>query len=144
MKKLLFCLLFLTGCNNGFKATPPASIDPQIRPYYEQYRTDKKAYLGTDQVRKIDIYFTDLSRTIFDALCWKTKEGHRFIQVDYNRWQKSTDYDKITTIYHELGHCDLDLLHSNTPTIMNPNGLLGNVFATDRNYYLTELFKEGI
>lgn len=134
------------GCGQ-FKPLAPAYVDPRIQSYLEEYKLDKKIYLGTYNIKRIDIYFKDLEHSIYnqyDALCWKESNGHRYIEIDYNKWNNDNNDDKITTLYHEMGHCDLDLKHSSTQTIMNPAGLLGIIFATDKNFYLNKLFKEGI
>ena len=132
--------LFLTACG-GFEAIGPVTIAPEFMPYFLQYRIDKFNYTGSQSIRRINIIFSKLED--YSAVCLFKNKGEETIEVDPEVWFKSTDTFKTILIYHELGHCDLNLEHTTENFIMNPYLIDDILFNTNRNYYLTMLFKEG-
>lgn len=142
MKSLLlvcFFLLFLTDCSD-FKAADfePVKIDPAFDTLLEKYKDDKFRFLGTKEIRKINIlFYTQESLTIGECITG----DNRTILIDPAYWFYSSFNDKITLLDHEMGHCDLAIKqHATTNTIMNVYHLSGYDFSLNPDFYLNELF----
>jgi hypothetical protein len=61
-----------------------------------------------------------------DALgtCFKYKNGYRYIAISKGYWAFLNEAQRTQLIWHELGHCQLGLMHntSNVPTLMRAYG----------------------
>lgn len=151
VKKLsLSILLFISGC--GFYPVDSGYIDPVFIPYVEEYKGDKLLYLNTSNIVKVSIIFKTLDTGLagmcemtgfIDRITNKNKIFYRHIFIDPNHWYTLNELDQKLLIYHELGHCDLDLDHTDDYTIMNPYNLNGNTFILQPSYYLDLLFYQG-
>jgi len=137
----LSLFLFLAACGK-FDTHKPAFIDKAILPYVMMYVNDKKAFQGTSAIRKIDIYFKSLYQEGYDGVCYY-RGPWRYIEIDPTFWSHASNAEKRVLVYHEMGHCDLNLDHDPGYSIMNPFGMAGNVFNANRDYYLDLLFKKG-
>jgi hypothetical protein len=140
MKFLFVLLLLLTGCSS-FEGVKPPYIDLAIVPYLDSYKADKLVYTGSSFIRRIDISFDTMA--MFEGLCTIYSDGTRKITISPYDWFSGDDASRIITLYHEMGHCDLDLEHTTDDSIMNKYGMSTSKFATDRQYYLRLLFMEG-
>jgi hypothetical protein len=142
----LSLLLFLIGCGQPPEPVQTGIIDPALQPYWEQYVKDKSFYTKANPVttKKIDIVFYTLSNQGFDGMCTKISNGYRRIQIDPGAWFWSTETDRILLFYHEMGHCDLDLDHTDGLTIMNSDYTPSADFLTNKDYYLDLLFNKGL
>lgn len=142
MKLLLlvsFFLLSLTACSD-FKAADfePVKIDPAFDTILEQYKNDKFRFLGTREVKKINVlFYTQDSPVIGECIT----SDNKTILIDPADWFYSSPNDQITLLYHEMGHCDLGIVnHATTNTIMNEYHLSGYDFGLNPDFYLNELF----
>lgn len=147
---ILSLCFFIVGCGPGFYPAP--YIDPEFIPYVEEYKQDKSRYLST-QMKSVSIQF-GLSDDSLDGQCEisairnritdKTIFRIRIIRINKEHWQYFNPITRKILIYHELGHCDLNLDHSDTTSIMNPYALSDYLFNLDQEYYLDLLFNKGI
>ena len=146
---LSLLLIFLSGC--GFYSIPSAYIDPEFQVYIDKYKQDKLFYLNTTKIRRITITFkemTDLDGecrivTFGNLIYKKGIVSYRKISIDPDNWNRSSDIDRMLLVYHELGHCDLNLMHSAEDTIMNEYSISSDVFSLNPEYYLNALFTKG-
>jgi len=136
---LSLCIL-LTGCGEFIPVTQ-ARIDPVLLPYIELYQLNKYAYKKTYEIKKIDAVFFSYSG--LDGLCKISNTGYRIIEINPEYWFNATENEREVLIYHEMGHCDLNLNHSETYSIMYPYGITGSTFGANKSYYLNLLFNEG-
>lgn len=142
---ILGIVLFVTGC--GFKAKVPDYVDPEFRPYVNDYLIDKERYTGRYGLdRNINVVFKPLNengsakRLLGQCLMWSDNRK-RYIHIDPIYWYKILgEAGKEALIYHEMGHCDLDLDHTNHG-IMVPSGLREDDYILNREQYLEELFR---
>jgi len=142
---LSILLLILTAC--GIKENPKPQdirVDPAFETILDQYKMDKLAYTGSDQIRPITILFKDLQKIDAEGQCVRSGQ-YRTIFIDPVFWEHSSYYDKIVVFYHEMGHCDLDIWeHVHGSSIMNASGIWSLQFAAQKNYYLNLLFNKGL
>jgi hypothetical protein len=135
----------LSACAPGFKVDPRtiSGIDPVFQPYIDEYIAYKDAPLNY----YIPIQFTDLSGYTV-GLCTRWSTGERQIQIDKAYWDAMTEGERIQTIAHELGHCDLNRDHllnfkNGTPvSIMYP--YMFELYPSTILNYMKELFNPGV
>lgn len=110
--KYLFILLFLQGCGVKLKQT----IDPEFI-YYVNHYEDTKYRLTGDYINyPISVVFGTRRHAKEIARCdirsYTTGEKRYTIIVDKKQWEKyNSEFLRLWVIYHEMGHCDLDLPH---------------------------------
>lgn len=143
IKRLFFSLLiFLSGCSGRHFDT---FIDSEFIPYIDMYRADKLHYNNISTIKHITMQFKSASNSI--GVCIKQKIGFNMtysIEIDPKNWFNSTADERQLLVYHELGHCDLNLPHSNTPiSIMNEVLMDEYTFSSTKNYYINMLFTKG-
>jgi len=146
LKKIsLSLLLMLTGCS-GYD--PDEYVDPAFTPFIKQYVKDKGLYTGIGSIRRIGIRFGNL--TTLAGVCrvksvkeFFVKRKYYNITIDKTIWDKIDDATRLLLFYHEMGHCDLSLLHTTDKSIMNSFLMPVSLFNNDPDYYLNQLFKEG-
>jgi len=136
MKKILNILFFiLIGCTAGFTSINNTNIDPAFNKYIVNYQKLKHGYIN----KQISMLFSTLpGHTI--GLCTIYDNGERYIQIDPEFWFNTTDNDKQTLIFHELGHCDLNRNHTGPASIMEVYHINGSEYERHRDYYNDELF----
>ena len=142
MRLILIIYITMIGCGTeeslrDFHETNPV-FDGYVQTFSEHYEREI-----TDDDVVIDFGDTDG----FAGQCDYDK---RQITINEDYWNAISDYKKEILIYHELGHCVLDLRgHDNEQievegctipkSIMNES-LLMNSYEENREYYLEELF----
>jgi len=124
------------------------TTDPEFYSYIDNFNSDFS--LNT----KVAISFGDIdpySETAVGA-CFKRKAGN-YIFIRKETWESYNDYQKEVLIYHELGHCELNLGHVegqfNLGVIPCPNSIMRshmfsffeaiNCYARDTNFYIQEM-----
>lgn len=119
---------------------PPAKIDPILKPYFTQFETDVNA--STE-------YITGEFGTLPMPTVGQCAENGTFktVTIDPIYWANASESQRQQLIYHELGHCALNLKHIGTfktdqcPTsIMYPYTFGDSYcYSNERNYYYQEL-----
>jgi hypothetical protein len=137
MGKLLLPLLFLTtacaaGATSVTRSTPPsvactvANISPRrddaIAPYVEEFSQDATFYNRTC-TRVRDIILSDNVKAGIAGYC----QPRFAVVLSRTFWATADEWERRTLVYHELGHCALDLDHTEEEAlaIMNPYILPG-------------------
>lgn len=103
--------MVLLGC--GPKDADPIFVEPEMVPYFERFA--EKVQASTQGIWGIFIP-QDLP-TI--ARCVIHANGDRAVEVDPSVWARFNDDEREEMIFHELGHCALDLGHT---TDLNSEG----------------------
>jgi len=135
MKAWILITMLLMGCGS---AESKSYVDSAIMPYYKVYIKEKQERLGKE-AKYIPVAFKSLkSPTI--GVCYNYSSGKRQIYLDPSFWFSGTDSDRESLLFHELGHCDLNLGHENPSSIMEPNILSSFFYNEHRDYLLNELF----
>ena len=147
---MLLILASLTSCG-----PKPQDIDERayhgvneaFQPYLDEYIINKGYPLAYD----ISINFAPVDQVNGPkdkvvGLCteWDNSK-YRQITIDLEYWNSADINTRLALIYHELGHCDLDLDHDDTLkddyrplTLMHPN--IASPWNSELSYYTLELF----
>lgn len=155
--RLLIVALFIIGCGSKpkdhFRHVPsPApfkySLEAEFIPYYERftdvYKVDVKYVAG---------WFADTNSHSENAvgICYSYTDGSRRIEIDPDYWANSSDDGKEQLMFHELGHCALNLDHNETTIDLKNYGIIPAsimwpytfgenwYYAELKDYYLKEL-----
>lgn len=150
MKKFYFLfVVLLTACGQPHNNQDPRSISGQD-PAFEGYVNLYVAMKGSQLAYDIPIQFGDLQGNTI-GLCTRWSNGYRQIVVDKTYWENpyTTDNQRTSLIFHELGHCDLNRDHVELKftngwpvSLMYPMNY--GYLDSQRNYYFTELFNPSV
>ena len=112
----LFLLCYSCGIGDPL---PPAGIDEELYPYYERFLVDLavrqlplKAHVRS--IRWVDGFESDRvigTCSIFQS--WMGPRVYTFRTISIRRDVRPETLGRL--MYHELGHCMLDLCHSSNP-----------------------------
>ena len=121
--------LFLSACGK-FESTPSRiiGINPEFVPYIGLYTYHK----GRAPDYEIHMGFANLSGDNI-GLCMRWTDGYRQILIDKEYWDNSNESLRVSLVFHELGHCDLNREHSS-----DPNSIMYEYNIGSFNWY--ELF----
>lgn len=114
MKKLLVLSIFLVGCNQGMKPqTDPRSISG-INPAFTLYVQQFEAIWGKS-IGDIPIQFGKQEGNVI-GVCTVWNAQWRQIEIDPDYWANGAydDEERMSLIFHELGHCALNRGHLST------------------------------
>lgn len=103
MKRLLFMLLILTGCGPEFKKDPVV-VDEELAEYAHRFEQDIGVGSGG-----ISMAFGVLEGNTV-GLCSIGPSGRK-ITIDSEYWSLISESQKEELMYHELGHCAMELDH---------------------------------
>ena len=139
IKLILVLSLFVMGCS---RTIPSVFIDKEFIPYVEMYKVDKKLYTGISKIKRINIKFNQTPKG-FIGVCRIFGILTRTIEVNPDYWNNVSDNARQELIYHELGHCDLDIFrHVDSDSLMNAYTTRGRLFDLDKKFFIELLFKE--
>jgi hypothetical protein len=111
------CAGSLIGCAN-FAAIQKTTYPAELKPFMLSYIDAKITHQNKDYFSKpILITFGKLEGTVAGVCTNFVIKGR--IVLDRKKWNNADYYDKLTLLYHELGHCDLDYIFHVPATIMN-------------------------
>jgi len=134
MKIIILLSIFLSSCS-GFQRV--GHIDPVFKSYVKSFEEHKGA-----RVRDMDIIF-NVQSNYRVGICIRRTERPR-VEIDPIFWMTANTTMKENLIFHELGHCDLNLSHTTEYSIMHPS-IIDPVFYNDnREYLINLLFKRGM
>lgn len=152
-KNLLVCFL-LVGCglpklsdviDNGDKPYKVRKTDPSFYEYIERFERDFNLTV------KVPVVFKALEDK-YAGVCLKWQDGYREININTTYWNQYTEYQKEQLIYHELGHCVVDLKHDDDVLNGCPKSIMRSfmfsTFEIDRCYdpfrtdYIVEMYNK--
>jgi hypothetical protein len=139
----LFLSVALVGCG-GF-STRKGFVDPAFISYYKNFEIDELRFHGNGITHDISIKFADIKDPRgpqIAALC-SDFVNPRLIEVDRLHWAGLSETSRKVLIYHELGHCELDLDHTTDLTIMNQYLMNDTYFNSDPEGFISLLFLQG-
>lgn len=162
MKNLLFILsVSISGCAKPFEISMRGTIDPEFIPFVKQFIIEAES-----QGKKYDLWRLNTVNIIFDesmkypllGICNISTAGLT-IRINKTAWSMSSLESKELRLFHELGHCVLDIRdHRNAQTaiqdynnidgtvfygpasLMNAYEVSGVLYVSNRDYYIRELF----
>lgn len=143
MKNLFLALSLLSICACG---KTPVSVDPALQPYFTSFETDVgSSTTGINAEFATNLENSPLGETVGECVIYT--DGTRTIRIDSKYWAKADADSKTETIYHELGHCSMNLGHTSgyrangcPVSIMNPYTFTNpGCFGSNKFYYFQEL-----
>lgn len=155
MKNLFFLLLFISSCgcpsdflNYGEVDEDPRTIKgthPDLRPFIESFEAAYNLNVN------VPIGFEDLENTTA-GVCriWGQKYKEIAIDINYYKVNKHNYHRIEQLVYHELGHCVLNLGHDDRSfyngqpkSIMRSytfnNFEINNFYIPQKSYYISQL-----
>ncbi|MHA1676038.1 MAG: hypothetical protein ACTSU6_02555 [Candidatus Njordarchaeales archaeon] len=138
--KYLSLILLLSACAKSKDPRKNTTSNQDFIPYIQEF----ESYLGY-QIQDIPINFMDLDTHV--GVCRSYSRGYREIHVDPTYWAKISEKQRINLIFHELGHCSLNLDHDyqilgdGCPNSFMYKSISDN-FCLDKYYdhYIEEMF----
>lgn len=128
-------LLTVSACGKP----PVKDIDPTVVTLYNNFVAEANTQ-GIDVSNDdISIHFVDTLQGNMIGLC------HDGYEVSLSRlaWSSLTEHEKEMLVYHELGHCLLNLGHAPSPAIMEPVMISQSWYKEHRDEAVYELFRAG-
>ena len=153
---LLLSLMLLSSCGNPFSLIkdlrkhtdprPTLTTNPMFIKYINEFEAEYGRTIGD-----IPINFAFISKPQTAAWCNEWDYGEKNIEVSESHWNNMSEKRRQELIFHELGHCELNLDHNENyesdscPTsIMNPYVFndygVDNCYTPKFNYYMRQLF----
>ena len=89
--------------------TESPKVDPVLEPYYQEY-----LYYTKRKRSNIIIKFGTLIKDEGDRAVGVCNYLFKEITIDKGYWKNASEIKRKALVWHELGHCDLFLLHNNS------------------------------
>lgn len=116
--KLIIAFMFYacSGCGmadklptdvNGKNDNPPKYSMQDHNPIFDEYTTDFPS-----NTKQIPIVFVEDMKDKA-GVCYRWPNGHREVEINETTWVNYSDSQRRWLIWHELGHCELDMGHMN-------------------------------
>ena len=132
--------------------TPHTQADDYIVSIVREVKPQYQLFIHEVHLRKIVIKKTNLSIYFVNHLdsdivgeCFSYVNGEKVIKISFNYWKKAFDEQKEELIFHELGHCLLNIHHIERYKrydIMNPMMLPKGYYTKNRNKLINNLFDD--
>jgi hypothetical protein len=139
LAKKTWLLIFILGC-----ATRPGPQDVELKPYLDQFVSDGAKRGVTLDPSTIGLSFVDSYQvsTMIGQCSGTTKMGNITILRGY--WERAHPIERMSIMYHELGHCLLKLDHVEGPTnLMSPMALYYWEFEPEMVDQMFDWYKHG-
>ena len=143
MIKILTITLLITACGTELDDRDFETTDPEFILYLESF-----AELYGKELTDEDVVIGFVDQDVgYGGKCYYEK---RQIEIDKKMWDSFPEFRKEALIFHELGHCILNIRdHDNSiieldgkevpNSLMNEN-ILGAEYYFNKEYYINELF----
>ena len=141
-------ILLLASCNE----LDILETDPELVPYFDIFEEEaEKRGIQVDFVAaNIEGLLQDIGSQSVLGQCFRNERRPKKVVIDREFWEGANEQDRQFLIFHELGHCFLDLEHDDSidpqtgvcVSIMHSTlAVCEFVFDADtRESYLDELF----
>lgn len=152
MRMFILFLLTLTACGSGsnqeldYTKITQSDFKRTREPVLEEHLKRFEVLTGKS-TNKLSTKFRSLDE-LFVGRCLVWTNGERTIEVDPDFWQNSSDSSRENLIFHEAGHCVLNLDHDSEMiqrnTLIIPRSLmypyvLDGFYEKNVEYYHEEL-----
>ena len=151
--RLTYCLiaLALTAC--GKPSPAPVVVDPALAPYMASFETNVGASSAgiSAQFANTETQSNPLGETVGECVISTDQNGNvvsKQIQVDQTYWNSSDESQRVQLMYHELGHCALNMEYHITTFQSNgcPTSIMypytfgdSPCYLNNESYYYQEL-----
>lgn len=106
----LICLGFQTAC--GSSQPVAVNVAPELAPYFQSFTDNTGASSAgiSGQFADTTTLANPLGETVGE--CIINSDRSKLIQIDQTYWNTLDENGKTQLIYHELGHCALNRVHT--------------------------------
>jgi hypothetical protein len=149
MKKIMMFCLCMYGCAD-YTIHKGKGYDEDFKPYVVEYVTQAAQHnkaINNGRLLDLTIKLNDLSKipptttgNTVVGLC-EIKEFEVIVSVEKQWWPWANEYDRMSVMLHELGHCLSRFKHRDKDSIMNATAINGHRLDAKYKYYVNELFE---
>ncbi len=149
---MLLVGFLVSSCSTEFEGT---KVDDELIPYFELFKAEaaERGIEFDNEVAQIEGYLQNIPDSGVLGACRRNAENENSPQIflDKPYWRTATNTEREYVMFHELGHCFLNLDHENgvdsvgNCTSIMASGLSGcrnNYNSINREEYLDELFSQ--
>src|SRR5579884_1508973 len=126
MKMFLLVLIALLSSSCGPPPDPSITQDPELIPFINSFESE----IGVD-ASHVSATFSKLTSPDI-GMCDSYDDGRRDIYIDRDEWNQMDYVGREQLMYHELGHCAMNLEHNNSYVTL-PGGT--QVYGSIMNEY---------
>ena len=145
MNKNLWIIILALGCVACGRQ--PSRDLGEFAGYVEKFESVSIAQGRPVRVEDLKMKFAQMDRPTEQAVCILQTDEQPQINVNKAAWDRMTETERQSVIFHELGHCVLLRKHvnaldsDNDPiSLMNPYALDPTVYEAKMDHYHQELF----
>lgn len=131
-----FCLAFLLGITHEAKG-----VDTQYMSYYIKFNEISHQCGVNRDTKTLRIETDETMKYPRVAVCYYYEN---IIKVNKNVWDRLSVSKREQTLFHEMGHCLLNLKHDDANlNIMNTDGFINEfTYVKNYDYFIRKLFKD--
>lgn len=141
-------LLSLAGCGHKMEAPKVVSIDSKLNDYVQDFVVAGASVHHPVVIDNLIVQFSSSLTAPTEAECFNSSTPR--ILVNSNIWFEFSEIEQEAIMFHELGHCILNLGHDTTMitlggdyiprSIMYPYSQSDQIYLDHWDYYVNELF----
>ena len=131
------------GCAGYAGAPGLVEVDPRLEKYVDKYLDAKVAsgpHLRNVNYRMRVIFEKQAKPTRLGVCHRQSDRTIRVIGIDPGHWVVMSEASRYALMYHEMGHCDLDLDHGQGGAIMDAILIQGVYFQRNYDKLVKQLF----
>ena len=144
MKNVLLSITIVLsiGCASHHDTFDVTNLEPSVQVHLNSYFIEKLRFTGHNfAYYNIKIKFENLLGNEL-AVCsiYKDKTQPRTIRIHPERWFAASESQREQLVFHEMGHCDLDIQKHTNSGIMIARQLQDSFYVNNREALVLELF----
>ena len=154
MLRLIILILIISACGvDCISHKPTVKYHKEVVEYIKLFEQDHLEYTGRPLIiTDLIITFNDIKTEenpdglIIIGQCKTKYNTTPRIELDKKYWSYSDHYNKKRLVYHELGHCVLNLRHPHNNDELGIMSAVNMPYWECRNneqYYIEQFFTEG-
>lgn len=143
MRMLLLIMALNAGCAGYAGAPGLVEVDVRLQKYVDKYIDAKvtNGFYARGVNYKIRVVFGDLKKPNQLGVCRRQSDKTtRVIGIDPDHWITMDEDRRLGLVFHEMGHCDLDLDHGQGGPIMDAILIQGVDFRDSYDSLVKQLF----
>ncbi len=144
-------ILLVSSCGSE----EDVEINEEMAPYFETFKEEaaKRGIIFDNSIEKIEGFLEFLPKESNLGVCKSYTDGSSEIIIDKPYWRVSTNLQREHIMFHELGHCFLNLGHDDSKddngdcvsimaSTIGGGDCLTNYNQFNRDSLITELFSK--